>query len=88
MTNMKFKFSAYCGMTYEVEHDSEKGLRKAAANFIRKRRNNGQPVVKLRENVWECQEPENCLMIPDTAGILSIDTSEPEFDCEEEYCDY
>jgi hypothetical protein len=52
---MKLSFSAYCGMTYDI--DSGDDIRKAAAKFIRRRRNNGQTVVKLRDNVWECQEP-------------------------------
>jgi hypothetical protein len=82
---MKLAFSAYCGMTYEIEHDSRESVRKAAAKFIRKSRNNGQRVVKLRSNAWECQEPESCLMIPDYAGILSIDDKpEIEIEIEEE----
>jgi hypothetical protein len=67
---MKLSFSAYCGMTYDINGDD---ARTAAARFIRRRRKNGQTVVKLRANRWECQEPENCSMIPDTAGILCLD---------------
>jgi hypothetical protein len=73
---MKLSFSAYCGMTYDI--DSTDDARKSAAKFIRARRKNGQPVVKLRHNVWECQEPENCSMIPDTAGILALDDEDDE----------
>ena len=71
---MKLSFSAYCGMTYDI--DSGDDARKAAAKFIKRRRNNGQRVVKLRDNVWECQEPDNCVMIPDNAGILCLDDSD------------
>jgi hypothetical protein len=67
---MKLSFSAYCGMSYDISGDD---ARTAAARFIRRRRKNGQTVVKLRANRWECQEPENCSMIPDTAGILCLD---------------
>jgi hypothetical protein len=77
---MKLSFSAFCGMSYDIAGDD---VRLAAARFIRRRRKNGQRVVKLRDNVWECQEPENCSMIPDTAGVLSLDESSDEN--EEEY---
>jgi len=77
---MKLSFSAFCGMSYDIPGDD---IRVAAARFIRRRRKNGQRVVKLRDNVWECQEPENCSMIPDTAGVLSLDESSDEN--EEEY---
>jgi hypothetical protein len=73
---MKLSFSAYCGMTYDISGDD---ARKAAARFILRRRKNGQRVVKLRANRWECQEPDNCSMIPDTAGILCLD-DEDDFD--------
>lgn len=79
---MKLSFSAYCGMSYDIESDN---VRQSAARFIKRRRKNGQTVVKLRDNVWECQEPENCSMIPDTAGILSLDESSDENENEEEY---
>jgi hypothetical protein len=83
---MKLSFSAYCGMTYEVDAEGDrKSFRKAAANFIRRRRKNGQPVVKLGDNRWECQEPENCSMIPDTAGVLCLDDDEDTDDDDNEY---
>ena len=82
---MKLSFHAYCGMTYEVDCDGDlESIRKTASRFLRRRRKNGQPVVKLSEYRWECQEPENCSMIPDTAGVLVLDPSEPEVE-EEEY---
>jgi len=82
---MKLSFSAYCGMSYDISGDD---ARVAAARFIRRRRNNGQRVVKLGDNRWECQEPENCSMIPDTAGILCLDDSEDDFEDEDEDDDY
>lgn len=78
---MKLSFNAFCGMTYDVLGED---ARKAAAKFIKDRRKNGQRVVKLRENVWECQEPENCSMIPDTAGILCLDDNEEEIEDEDD----
>jgi hypothetical protein len=81
---MKLSFSAYCGMTYDISGDD---VRVAAARFIKQRRKNGQTVVKLRHNVWECQEPENCVIIPDTAGILCLDDEEDDFDDDEDYLD-
>ena len=77
---MKLSFSAYCGMSYDIPGDD----RAAAARFIRRRRKNGQRVVKLRANRWECQEPDNCSMIPDTAGILCLD-DEDDFEDEDDY---
>jgi hypothetical protein len=78
---MKLSFSAFCGMSYDISGDD---ARTAAARFIKARRNNGQTVVKLGDNRWECQEPENCSMIPDTAGILCLDDSEDDFEDEED----
>ena len=77
---MKLSFSAFCGMSYDISGDD---IRVAAARFIRRRRKNGQTVVKLRDNRWECQEPENCSMIPDTAGILCLD-DEDDFEDEDD----
>ena len=82
---MKLSFSAFCGMTYDIPGDD---VRKAAARFIKARRKNGQPVVKLRDNVWECQEPTNCSMIPDTAGILCLDDSEEEIEEDDDDNEY
>ena len=79
---MKLFFSAYCGMSYDISGDD---ARVAAARFIKARRKNGQTVVKLGDNRWECQEPENCSMIPDTAGILCLDDED---DFEDEDDDY
>lgn len=81
---MKLSFSAYCGMTYDINGDD---ARTAAARFIRRRRKNGQTVVKLRANRWECQEPENCSMIPDTAGILCLDDDD-DFEDDDDDDDY
>jgi hypothetical protein len=81
---MKLSFSAYCGMSYDISGDD----RAAAARFIKARRKNGQRVVKLRANRWECQEPENCSMIPDTAGILCLDDEDDfEDDDDDDYLD-
>ena len=77
---MKLSFSAYCGMTYDISGDD---ARVAAARFIKARRKNGQRVVKLRANRWECQEPDSCSMIPDTAGILCLD-DEDDFEDEDD----
>ena len=79
---MKLSFSAFCGMSYDISGDD---IRVAAARFIRRRRKNGQTVVKLGDNRWECQEPENCSMIPDTAGVLCLDDSEDDFEDEDDY---
>jgi hypothetical protein len=82
---MKLSFSAYCGMSYDIGGDD---ARLAAARFIRRRRNNGQTVVKLGDNRWECQEPANCSMIPDTAGILCLDDEDDFEDDDDEDDDY
>lgn len=77
-------FSSFSGMTWRIANGEEKECRKAAATILKKRRNSGHFVRKLKSNIWECQEPENCFMIPDTAGKLSLSKQETVEDFEEE----
>lgn len=65
-------FSAYCGMNWEVSFGDLEKCRLKAARILRSRKADGHFIHKIKENVWECQEPENSFMVPDTAGILSL----------------
>lgn len=65
-------FSSFSGMTWEINRGDKSECRTSAAEVLRKRRKTGHFIRKLKPNVWECQEPENCFMIPDTAGCLYL----------------
>lgn len=68
-------FYAYCGMSHMVGgYEYPLGeARELAARIIRKRRKSGHPVWTLNKGTkWEVGEPEDCPMVPDSAGILSI----------------
>lgn len=66
-------FFAYCGMSMKIAEGEETAVRKAAANLLRRRRNQDFPVWCLNKgNKWEIGEPEDCMMVPDTSGILKI----------------
>jgi hypothetical protein len=66
-------FTSFSGMTWEISRGDEIDCRIAAAKILRKRRNTEHFVRKIKANLWECSEPENCFMIPDTAGYLKLD---------------
>jgi hypothetical protein len=65
---------AYCGMSFAIAE----GLswNQAQARAARRRRwfakEIGGDVVQLGPRSWELQEPEDCLMVPDDCGTLSI----------------
>jgi hypothetical protein len=65
-------FNAYCGMSWEIGQGELSSMRKLAAKILRKRKRTGHYIRKLKKNLWECQEPEDCFMIPDTAGTLKL----------------
>lgn len=67
------RFSAYCGMSWRIAQGDLQSCRIAAAKILRKRKREGHAIVKLKPNKWECQEPENCMMVPDTAGVLVLE---------------
>jgi hypothetical protein len=71
-------FYAYCGTMMEIAKGDEDEVRKAAARVIRRRRNQDFPVWSLNKGRrWEIGEPEDCMMIPHSCGILKI-VAEPE----------
>ena len=78
------RFSAYCGMGWSIKSGTLDECRVAAAKILRKRKREGHNIVKLKENKWECQEPENCMMVPDTAGVLVLENNNKDDDYEEE----
>lgn len=76
-------FNAYCGMSYEISKGDLDDCRKMAAKVLRSRKKSGHFIHKIKENVWECQEPDNSFMVPDSAGTLVLSETTEEFDSEE-----
>lgn len=71
---IKVQMAAFCGMVYDVATGEEpEEARRRVARFLRRKRNAGYGVSTLeRGQRWEVTEPEDAFMIPDDAGILSI----------------
>lgn len=76
-------FTSFSGMTWEITRGEESDCRVIAAKVLRKRRNTEHFVRKLKPNLWECSEPENCFMIPDTAGYLKLEHEKNDNDVDE-----
>jgi hypothetical protein len=68
------KFNAHCGMrTIDEEFVSREEGREKAAGILRRRRDSGHQVSTIDKGTyWECGEPEDCMMVPDTAGMLTL----------------
>lgn len=84
------RMSAFCGMTYDLDSfECLQDARKRAADRIRWLRSEERDhsVSTLKKGLeWECTEPEDCAMIPDTAGILCIVTVSHNCpDCDDEF---
>lgn len=73
------RFAPHCGMSGHSEtFESLDDAREHCAEILRDRWRTGHPVVRIaedgRENLaWETGEPKGCAMVPDTAGILSLE---------------
>ena len=81
LTHYSFTFGA--GIPLEGEMDD---IRESAAMHLRAARNSSHPVSTLeRGQKWEITEPDDCAMIPDTAGILELETYSQHGECRE--CD-
>lgn len=78
----KLTMYAYCGMPVPIDEGSLFDMRDRAKRWLERRRKLGYSVDMLtRRGVgweWEVGEPEDAIMIPDDAGILSIDKDEEE----------
>jgi hypothetical protein len=84
----RLKFAAHSGLgAYEVEEGELAECRLAAAKLLRRRRRQDHPCTTLKiGREWEISEPEDCLMVPDTAGILwLVEIEEPEQDEPDDY---
>lgn len=71
----RLQFSAYCGMAYTVGDDmnSPGDARTYAAHEITRMRRKGYCVSVLKiGREWEFTEPEDAMMVPDDAGILTL----------------
>lgn len=68
-------FAAHCGMSnVPVEYDDGDIARAEIAKRLRRRRNDGHIVTTLEKGKqWEIGEPEDSIMVPDTAGILTLE---------------
>ena len=75
--------TGYCGMrTFREEWDDLGEARTSAAESIREFRKEGLRVSVLeRGREWEVLEPDDAAMVPDEAGILSIEPVCTEQDC-------
>lgn len=76
------RLNAYCGMSVVIDEGDRDACRKTAARTIRARRKAGYKVVTIdrfrdgHEHLrqWEFLEPEDCAMVPDNCGVLTLKT--------------
>lgn len=67
------RFSAYCGMSYDVGTDLDRDAAKAAVRaFLTGARKKGHPVNKLGKGTWEVETPEDAAMVGDGEGTLTV----------------
>lgn len=67
-------FAAYCGMVDTEEKDCGADARDHVAAYLRSMRRKGFPVTTLKRGAeWEVLEPEDCAMVPDECGTVSLD---------------
>jgi hypothetical protein len=64
----------YCGMRIPIVDEGDKQeCRSAVAKELRTLRAQGYPVqTQKKGESWEVCEPEDCAMVPDSCGILSL----------------
>lgn len=74
MLGWKVRHVGYCGMeTFCDEFDELADAKACAAEKLREYRADGFPIEVLESgSKWEIQEPEDCSLVPDNAGYLSI----------------
>lgn len=69
---------AYCGMSgLKHKFDTIEEARSYIAQYLLRRRKQEYPVTTLhRGTEWEILEPEDCFMVPDACGILTLEQEE------------
>jgi hypothetical protein len=67
-------FAGHCGMSgLDVPCEDMEEVREELAERIRSARKAGQPVSVIKPGEeYELQEPPDCALVPDSAGILYI----------------
>ena len=95
----KVSFAAYCGMVWPLHDDPAdyRDARSIAAHLIRMRRRDGLRATVLESGArWEFTEPEDAMMVPDEAGVMTLTrVANPECpwcgnettDPDDKYCD-
>jgi len=64
---------SYCGMSGIAERfDDSTDARAEAADRLRRYRRRYRVAMLTRGQEWEILEPENCAMVPDSCGILTL----------------
>jgi hypothetical protein len=70
-------FHTYSGFrSLDETFDSRQEARDFCATMLRRRRDTGHYCTALDWGEWEAQEPEDCALVPDTAGYLTLDPRE------------
>jgi hypothetical protein len=80
----RVRFHAYCGMSYDIaEGETLPGARRQLARLLRRRRATGHSLTVLMPGVeYEVGEPEDCALVPDTAGTVTLQRERmPAWEC-------
>lgn len=85
--SFRVSFRAWSGCSPpREEHSEREDARDACARILRSRRSAGFPVSVLeRGSAWEVLEPDECFMIPDDCGTLSLSDNAEEREDEREH---
>lgn len=83
----RVRFFSHSGLSHAPQDwDTAAEAREDVASRLRTARNSGHHVDTLeRGRDWEVCEPEDCAMVPDSAGLLSLTQFYP-FECAECGC--
>lgn len=68
-----YSYSGLSGLPHEYQDDELGDARAYVARRLRKARKSGHHVITLqRGKQWEICEPDDCALIPDSAGVLTM----------------
>ncbi len=77
------KHLSYCGMwTIDEKFESKEDARQFVADLLKSRRKEFPVATLTHGEMWEVQEPEDCVMIPDQCGTIKLSDNSDEVEKE------
>lgn len=92
----RLRFHSYCGLSgipedfaecESYDADARRDARRECAQRLRDARATGVPVAIVERGAeWEVSEPDDCALIPDSAGLLTL--TRTTWECRECGCEH